>query len=366
MDPNNKTEMFSKESVNYYTQVDLYLGGAEHATGHLLYVRFWTKFLNDLGSIPFNEPAKKLINQGMIQGVSKFVYRLDGTNTFVSKGLIGDRKVAAIHADVSFVNGDVLDTEAFKNWRSEYANAKFELENGQYICGSEVEKMSKSKYNVVNPDALIERYGADALRLHEMFLGPIEMHKPWNTQGIDGVSRFLRKFWALYHTENEEFSVSEDAPSKEALKVLHKTIKAIQDDMDRYSFNTTVSHLMICVNDLTALKCNHRSILSDLVVLAACHAPHITEELWSQLGNNTSVSYASFPTFNPAVLVESSHSYPVSFNGKMRFKLELPIGMDAKAVEEKLLSLPEAQKWLEGKRPKKIIYVNTKIINVVL
>jgi leucyl-tRNA synthetase len=366
MDPNNKTEMFSKESVNYYTQVDLYLGGAEHATGHLLYVRFWTKFLNDLGSIPFNEPAKKLINQGMIQGVSKFVYRLDGTNTFVSKGLIGDRKVAAIHADVSFVNGDVLDTEAFKNWRSEYTNAKFELENGQYICGSEVEKMSKSKYNVVNPDALIERYGADALRLHEMFLGPIEMHKPWNTQGIDGVSRFLRKFWALYHTENEEFSVSEDAPSKEALKVLHKTIKAIQDDMDRYSFNTTVSHLMICVNDLTALKCNHRSILSDLVVLAACHAPHITEELWSQLGNNTSVSYASFPTFNPAVLVESSHSYPVSFNGKMRFKLELPIGMDAKAVEEKLLSLPEAQKWLEGKRPKKIIYVNTKIINVVL
>jgi len=226
--------------------------------------------------------------------------------------------------------------------------------------------MSKSKYNVVNPDELIERYGADALRLHEMFLGPIEMHKPWNTKGIDGVSRFLRKLWALYHNDTEEFSVSDEAPSKAALKVLHKTIKAIQDDMDRYSFNTTVSHLMICVNELSSLKCNHRAILSELVVLAACHAPHIAEELWSQLGNDTSVSYATFPKFNPEVLVESSHSYPVSFNGKMRFKLELPIGMDAKAVEEKLLCLPEAQKWLDGKAPKKIIYVNKKIINVVL
>lgn len=367
MDPNNESELFSQDSVNYWQQVDLYLGGAEHATGHLLYVRFWAKFLNDLGMIPFNEPAKKLINQGMIQGVSKFVYRLDGTNTFVSKGQVGDRKVSAIHTDVSFVKEDILDTEAFKNWRTEYANAEFITEeNGQYICGSEVEKMSKSKYNVVNPDELIERYGADALRLHEMFLGPIEMHKPWNTKGIDGVSRFLRKFWALYHNENEEFSVSNDPPNKEALKVLHKTIKAIQDDMERYSFNTTVSHLMICVNELTSLKCTNSIVLSDLVVLAACHAPHIAEELWYKLGNNTSVSYATFPAFNPEVLVESSHSYPVSFNGKMRFKLELPIGMEAKAVEEKLMSLPESQKWLDGKTPKKIIYVNKKIINVVL
>lgn len=367
MDPNNESELFSQDSVNYWQQVDLYLGGAEHATGHLLYVRFWAKFLNDLEIIPFNEPAKKLINQGMIQGISKFVYRIDGTNTFVSKGQIRDRKVSAIHTDISFVKEDILDTVAFKNWRTEYANAEFITEeNRQYICGSEVEKMSKSKYNVVNPDELIERYGADALRLHEMFLGPIEMHKPWNTKGIDGVSRFLRKFWALYHNENEAFSVSNDPPNKEALKVLHKTIKAIQDDMERYSFNTTVSHLMICVNELTSLKCNNRIVLSDLVVLAACHAPHITEELWNKLGNNTSVSYATFPAFNPEVLVESSHSYPVSFNGKMRFKLELPIGMEAKAVEEKLLSLPESQKWLDGKTPKKIIYVNKKIINVVL
>lgn len=366
MDPNNESDLFSQDSVTYWKQVDLYLGGAEHATGHLLYVRFWTKFLNDLGKIPFNEPAKKLINQGMIQGVSKMVYRLDGTNTFVSKGLIGDRKVTAIHADVSFVNGEVLDTDAFKAWRSEYASAEFELEEGQYICGSEVEKMSKSKYNVVNPDELIERYGADALRLHEMFLGPIEMHKPWNTKGIDGVSRFLRRFWSLYHDDADNFLVNEEAPSKEALKILHKTIKSVQDDMDRYSFNTIVSHLMIAVNDLTAMKCNNKEILSDLVVLAACHAPHITEELWAKLGHKNSVSFASFPVFKPEVLVESSHSYPVSFNGKMRFKIDLPLDKEAKEVEQIILEHADSQKWLDGKSPKKIIYVKKKIINVVL
>ncbi|MGB0390065.1 MAG: leucine--tRNA ligase [Salibacteraceae bacterium] len=366
MDPNNSSKLFDKNAVNYWGQVDLYLGGAEHATGHLLYVRFWTKFLNDLGIIPFDEPAKKLINQGMIQGVSKFVYRLEGTNTFVSKGLINNRKVSKIHADVSFVSGDLLDTEAFKNWRTEYNDAEFELENGEYICGSEVEKMSKSKYNVVNPDELIERYGADALRLHEMFLGPIEMHKPWNTKGIDGVSRFLRRFWALYHDEDDNFVVSEGTPDKESMKVIHKTIKSIQDDMERYSFNTIVSHLMICVNDLTSLKCNNREVLSILVRLAACHAPHISEELWSKLGNEKSVSNSSFPQFNPAVLVESSHSYPVSFNGKMRFKLELPLDTEAKEVEEIILQHANSQKWLDGKSPKKVIFVKKKIINVVL
>jgi leucyl-tRNA synthetase len=316
--------------------------------------------------IPFDEPAKKLINQGMIQGISKFVYRLEGSNTFVSKGLIGDQNVTPIHADVSFVNGDVLDTEAFKSWRPEYKDAEFVLEDGQYICGSAVEKMSKSKYNVVIPDELIERYGADALRLHEMFLGPIEMHKPWNTKGIDGVSKFLRRFWALYHDEENNLIVTDGEPTKEELKVLHKTIKVIQDDMDRFSFNTIVSHLMIAVNEFTSLKCANRTILSDLAVLAACHAPHITEELWNELGNKTSISIAKFPEYKPELLIESNHTYPVSFNGKMRFKLELSLDIDSKEVEKIILNHTDSQKWLDGKTPKKIIYVQKKIINVVL
>jgi len=385
-----------------------------------------------MGMIPFDEPAKKLINQGMIQGVSKFVYRMpwhvktplgagkvlpvadlppvlvshnliksfesvkpseiyENNKNIVSEKLEGlkDKYQAiqlkkypnhfgelqfsypttlnSIHADVSFVKGDVLDTAAFKNWRKEYNHAEFILEeDGTYICGSEVEKMSKSKYNVVNPDELIERYGADALRLHEMFLGPIEMHKPWNTKGIDGVSRFLRKFWALYHDEDNNLIVTDGEPSKEELKVLHKTIKVIQDDMDRYSFNTTVSHLMICVNELTALKCSNRDVLSELVVLASSHAPHISEELWNKLGNSESISYAKFPEFKPEVLVESNHSYPVSFNGKMRFKLDLPLDIKVGEVEKIVLEHELSQKWLEGKTPKKLIYVNKKIINVVL
>ena len=366
MDPNNSHALFSKKAVDYWGQIDLYLGGAEHATGHLLYFRFWAKFLNDIGKIPFDEPAKKLINQGMIQGVSKFVYRIDGTNTFVSKGLIADQKVTPIHADVSFVNGDILDTEAFKNWRKEYENAEFILEDGQYICGSEVEKMSKSKYNVVNPDELIERYGADALRLHEMFLGPIEMHKPWNTKGIDGVSRFLRRFWSLYHDEENNLIVTEGKPSKDELKVLHKTIKAVQDDMDRFSFNTIVSHLMIGVNEFISMKCSNKEILTDFAILAACHAPHITEEIWAKLGNKESISFAQFPIFKPEVLVESNHTYPVSFNGKMRFKIELPLGISPKEAEEIILSHEDSQKWLDGKTPKKVIYVPKKIINIVL
>lgn len=366
MDPSNENELFSKEAADYWGQVDLYLGGAEHATGHLLYVRFWTKFFYDLGLISFDEPAKKLINQGMIQGVSKFVYRLDGTNTFVSKGLIGDRKVSAIHVDVSMVQGDELNVEKFKDWRSEFKEATFELEDGKYICGSEVEKMSKSKYNVVNPDDLIERYGADALRLHEMFLGPIEMHKPWNTKGIDGVSRFLRRFWALYHSEDNDWIVEDVAASPEELKVLHKTIKAITEDMERYSFNTIVSHLMICVNELTSIKCKNKQVLSDLAILASAHAPHISEELWQKLGNSGSISYAKFPIFKPELLVESTHSYPVSFNGKMRFKLELPIGIQADEVKNLILNHELSQKWLDGKEPKKVIFVPKKIINLVM
>ena len=367
MDPQNNHALFSKKAANYWGQVDLYLGGAEHATGHLLYVRFWTKFLSDMGVIPFDEPAKKLINQGMIQGVSKFVYRIEGTSTFISKGLIKDEKVTEIHVDVSFVNGDVLDTEAFKDWRKEYKDAEFITEeDGTYLCGSAVEKMSKSKYNVVNPDELIERYGADALRLHEMFLGPIEMHKPWNTKGIDGVSKFLRKFWALYHDEEDNLTVVDTEPTKEELKVLHKTIKVIQDDMERFSFNTTVSHLMICVNELGSIKCKNKAILADLAVLAACHAPHIAEELWQKLGNSGSISYATFPIFNPEVLVESNHTYPVSFNGKMRFKLELPLEIDTEKVKEIIMTHEDSKKWLDGKTPKKIIYVKKKIINVVL
>jgi len=366
MDPQNDSELFSKEAVEYWNQVDLYLGGAEHATGHLLYVRFWAKFLNDLGTIPFNEPAKKLINQGMIQGVSAFVYRKEGTNTFISKGLTEGENVTPIHVNIDLVKDHVLDVKGFKQWREEYANAEFVLEDEKYICGSEVEKMSKSKYNVVNPDELIEQYGADALRLHEMFLGPIEMHKPWNTKGIDGVSRFLRKFWALYHDENDQLNVSDAEPTKEELKILHKTIKSIQDDMDRFSFNTIVSHLMICVNDLSSAKCNNRLILSDLAVLAACHAPHITEELWQKLGNSDSISFAKFPKFNPEVLVESDHNYPVSFNGKMRFKISLPLDIDSKEVENIILNHEDSQKWLSGQKPKKIIYVKKKIINIVL
>ncbi len=427
MDPTNTHALFSKAAVNYWGQVDLYLGGAEHATGHLLYVRFWTKFLHDMGLIPFDEPAKKLINQGMIQGVSKFVYRLTWTSgglfgsdvlkddegllptnglppVFLSHSLRSDNpnlelkksKIEKIrskynsiqkkkypglkgdlnllftdfgvptHVDVSFVDGDVLDTEAFKNWREEYKTAEFISENDQYICGSEVEKMSKSKYNVVNPDELIERYGADALRLHEMFLGPIEMHKPWNTKGIDGVSRFLRRFWALFHDEQDNWIVTNGKPSDAEVKVIQKTIQVIQDDMDRYSFNTIVSHLMICVNELTTLKCTNKDVLSDLVVLASCHAPHISEELWKKLGNKESISFTKFPVFKPELLLESSHSYPVSFNGKMRFKIDLPVDMKAIEVEKIILEHEQSQKWLEGKKPKKIIYVNKKIINVVL
>ncbi|HNY08135.1 MAG TPA: leucine--tRNA ligase, partial [Bacteroidales bacterium] len=366
MDPRNNKEYFSKEAVNYWQNVDLYIGGAEHATGHLIYARFWNKFLKDLGLSVAEEPFKKLVNQGMIQGRSSFVYRVNGTNQFVSFNLKKDYEVQPLHVDINIVDNDVLDIEAFKKWQPQFADAEFILENGKYICGWEVEKMSKSKHNVQNPDDLIEKYGADTLRMYEMFLGPVEQSKPWDTKGIEGVFRFIRKFWRLFHDADNNFCVSNEQPAAAELKVLHKTIQKIQDDIERLSFNTGVSTFMICVNELSDLKCNKRVILQDLVVLISPYAPHIAEELWQLLGNQPSVVYARFPEFNPALIVENSFNYPVSFNGKMRFSLSLPANMPVQEVEKAALSAPEAARWLEGKTPKKVIVVPKKIINIVI
>ena len=365
MDANNSEDMFSKEAINYWQDVDLYIGGSEHATGHLLYSRFWQKFMFDRGFVPNDEYAKKLINQGMITGTSAFVYRIEGENKFVSKGLKGDFKVQPIHADVSFVNGsDELDVEAFKNWREEYKDAEFVLEGGKYIVGREVEKMSKSKYNVVNPDAICEEYGADSLRLFEMFLGPLEQSKPWKTSGISGVYSFLKKLWKLYIV-NGEFSVSDEAPTAEELKTLHKTIKKVEYDIENFSFNTSVSNFMIAVNELTALKCNKRAILEPLAILLEPYAPHIAEELWSKLGHTTSVSIVDFPIFEPKYLVENSKEYPVSFNGKMRFKMELALDLSKDEIEAAVMAHEKTQAQLQGRTPKKVIIVPGKIINIV-
>lgn len=366
MDPHNNNAYFSKESVSYWQNVDLYIGGDEHATGHLIYARFWNKFLFDLGLAVSEEPFKKLINQGKIQGRSSLVYRLKGTNTFISKGLIDGYEVVPMHVDVGFIENDLLDTNAFKAWRPDLADADFVLEDGRYICGHAVEKMSKSLYNVVNPDSLIERYGADTFRLYEMFLGPLEQSKPWDTNGIEGVFRFIRKFWRLYHDDQNQFRVTTEEPNAEELRILHKTIKKIQEDIERLSFNTAVSTFMICINELTDLKCSKKAILSDLVILIAPYAPHIAEELWQKLGNKESITCARFPDFNPAYLVENTFEYPVSFNGKMRFKLTLPTTMTVAEIEQIALSAAESKKWLDGKLPKKVIIVPQKIINVVL
>lgn len=366
MDPRNDNAYFSKQAVEYWQNVDLYMGGSEHATGHLLYARFWNKFLFDLGYSVTEEPFKKLINQGMIQGRSNFVYRVVGTNQFVSYHLREKYDIQSLHVDVNIVENDVLDLEKFRAWRPDFAEAEFILEDGKYICGWEVEKMSKSMHNVVNPDDLIERYGADTLRLYEMFLGPLEQSKPWDTSGIEGVFRFIRKLWRLFHNEQNDFVVSDQTPSAAELKILHKTIKRIQDDIERFSFNTAVSNFMICVNELTDVRCNNKAILSDLVILISPYAPHIAEELWQLLGNNGSVSAARFPEFNPEFVKDSTFGYPVSFNGKMRFTLELPIEMSASGVEAAVLSAPEAQKWLAGLTPKKVIIVPRKIVNVVI
>ncbi len=366
MDPRNNDQYFSRESVEYWKCVDLYMGGAEHATGHLLYARFWNKFLFDLGMVIKEEPFAKLINQGMIQGRSNFVYRLTGTNKYISYNLIKERQVQAIHVDVNIVHNDVLDIAAFKEWQPQFADAEFELEDGKYICGWEVEKMSKSKYNVQNPDDLIERYGADTLRLYEMFLGPIEQAKPWDTNGIEGVFRFMRKLWRLFHDQNNNFNVNDNPLSPEELRILHKTIKKVSDDIERFSFNTVVSNFMICVNELADQKSNNRTILSDLVVLVSPYAPHIAEELWHMLGNKESVTKATYPEYKAEYTIENTFEYPVSFNGKMRFKLTMPKDADLKSIEAAVLTAQDAQKWLEGKAPKKVIIVPNKIINVVI
>jgi leucyl-tRNA synthetase len=366
MDPRNDREYFSRETNDYWQNVDLYIGGAEHATGHLVYSRFWNKFLFDIGLACKDEPYKKLINQGMIQGRSSIVYRIKGTNRFVSCNLRDGYETTDMHVDISMVNDDVLDTEAFKKWRPDLADAEFILENGRYICGSEVEKMSKSLHNVVNPDELIDRYGADTLRLYEMFLGPLEQSKPWDTKGIEGVFRFIRKFWRLYHDPENEFRVTDEEPVKEELKVLHKTIKRVKEDIERFSFNTAVSTFMICANELSELKCTKRAILEDLVILVSPYAPHLAEELWEKLGHKESVSGAAFPIFREEFVAEDTFTYPVSFNGKMRFQLELPLDISGTEVEALVLSSKESEKWLQGKPPKKIIFVPKKIINVVI
>lgn len=366
MDPTNDGEFCSRENSDYWNQVDLYIGGTEHATGHLLYSRFWCKVLFDLGYIGFDEPFKKLINQGMILGTSNFAYRVNGTNKFVSKGLKENYDTTPVHVDVNIVSNDVLDIEAFKNWRSDFANAEFVLEDGKYVCGEEVEKMSKSKFNVVNPDDIVLEHGADVLRLYEMFLGPLEQAKPWSTKGIDGVSRFVRKFWNLFHNAEGDLDVSEAAATKEELKVLHTLIKKVEEDVENFSFNTTVSAFMVCVNDLQKLKCNKVEILKNLPILISPYAPFIAEELWEKLGQEGSVTEASFPEFNGSYLVESAHKYPISFNGKMRFTLELPLDMDKAQIEKEVLANEQSQKWLEGKAPKKVIVVPKKIVNIVI
>lgn len=366
MDPWNDKAYFSKEANEYWQDVDLYVGGDEHGTGHLIYSRFWNMFLFDLGLVCREEPFKKLINQGKIQGRSSFVYRINGTNTFVSYNLKDQYDTSKLHVDIEMVENDVLDIDALRQWRAEYYNSQFILEDGKYICGWEIEKMSKSKHNVQNPDDLIAKYGADTLRMYEMFLGPVELSKPWDTKGIEGVFRFLKKYWRLFYDEKGDFSVSTEPPTPAELKILHKTILKIREDIERFSFNTGVSNFMICVNDLTDLKCNKRAILEPLNILISSFAPHIAEELWSCLGHAESISFTRFPEFNEEFIRENTFNYPVSFNGKLRFQLELPVGITQQEAEAAVIAAPESQKWLGGNPPKKVIFVKNKIINVVI
>lgn len=365
MDPHNDEALVSREADEYWRNVDLYVGGTEHATGHLIYSRFWNKFLYDYGYVCEPEPFKKLINQGMIQGRSNFVYRIKDTNTFVSLNLKKDYDVTPIHVDVNIVSNDVLDIDKFRAWRPEFHDAEFILENGKYVCGYAIEKMSKSMFNVVNPDDIVERYGADTLRLYEMFLGPIEQSKPWDTNGIDGVNRFLKKLWGLFY-KGDDCVITDEKPSAEALKSLHKLIKKVTFDIEHFSYNTSVSAFMICINELSAMKCTSREIYNDLVVVLAPFAPHIAEELWHKLGNDTTVCDAKWPEFNEAYLVEQSVKYVVSFNGKPRFNIEVATGTDKAEVERLALSNEAAAKWLDGKTPKKVIVVPNKIVNVVI
>jgi leucyl-tRNA synthetase len=351
----------------------LYIGGSEHATGHLLYSRFWNKFLKDLGLVPEEEFAKKLINQGMIQGRSNFVYRLKESEgqgkkpIFVSFGLKDKYEVTPLHVDVNIVSNEVLDIQAFKNWRVEFADAELILEDGKYICGVEVEKMSKRWYNVVNPDTLVDKVGADTLRLYEMFLGPLEQAKPWNTNGIDGSFRFIKKVWRLFYDDQDALKVKDETPNPAELKVLHTCIKKIEEDLERYSFNTVVSTLMICVNDLGTLKCSKKAILQELVILMSPYTPHIAEELWTILGNEAgTISYTNFPKFNPAYLVEANFEYPISINGKVRANLSFPTDALPADIEAVVRENEVVMKWLEGKEIKKVIVVPKRIVNVVM
>ncbi len=367
MDPHNDRALVSKEADAYWRNVDLYVGGTEHATGHLIYSRFWNKFLFDIGTSCEEEPFRKLINQGMIQGRSNFVYRIVGTNRFVSYGLKGDYDVTPIHVDVNIVSNDVLDLDAFRAWNPEYRDAEFVLEDGRYICGWAVEKMSKSMYNVVNPDTIVEKYGADTLRLYEMFLGPLEQSKPWDTNGIDGVFRFLKKLWATYYSGADgAWGVDDDEPTQEELKALHKLIKKVTHDVEHFSYNTSVSAFMICLNELTTLRCRKRAVLEPLLIVLAPFAPHIAEELWHALGHTTTICDAAWPSYNEQYLIETTVRYAVSFNGKTRFNLELPADLDRASIERAALDHPTAAKWIGDKTPKKIIIVPNKIINIVL
>lgn len=365
MDPHNNEALVSKAKDEYWRNVDLYIGGTEHATGHLIYSRFWNKFLFDINVSCEDEPFQKLINQGMIQGRSNFVYRINGTNKFVSFGLKDQHETTELHVDVNIVSNDILDLEAFKAWHPEFANAEFILEEDKYICGYGVEKMSKSLYNVVNPDNIVEKYGADTLRLYEMFLGPLEQSKPWDTNGIDGVHRFLRRFWNLFYN-GEEVSISDDTPTKDELKSLHKLIKKVTQDIENFSFNTSVSAFMICVNELTSLKCNKKAILEQLITVIAPFAPHIAEQLWNTLGYTTTVCDAQWPEHNEDYLKEDVINYTISFNGKARFTIEFAADAANNEIESTVLNHANSQKWLEGKTPKKVIIVPKKIVNVVL
>ena len=365
MDPHNPTALVSKEANEYWRNVDLYIGGTEHATGHLIYSRFWNKFLFDLGVVCEDEPFKKLVNQGMIQGRSNFVYRIKDTNTFVSLNLKGNYDTTPIHVDVNIVSNDRLDIEAFRNWNPEYKNAEFILEDGEYICGWAVEKMSKSMFNVVNPDDIVERYGADTLRLYEMFLGPLEQSKPWDTNGIDGVHRFIKKLWNLFY-DKETLAITDEEATPEELKALHKLINKVGSDIENFSFNTSVSAFMICVNELTSLKCRKRAILKELVILLAPFTPHLCEELWSLLGFEPSVCDAPWPVYNAEFTKESTINYAISFNGKMRFNMSFPADAAKEDIEKAVLEAEQSAKWIDGKTPKKIIVVPNKLVNIVI
>ena len=365
MDPHNDSALVGKEANDYWRNVDLYVGGTEHATGHLIYSRFWNKFLYDLGKVCENEPFRKLINQGMIQGRSNFVYRIKDTNKFVSYNLKKDYDVTPIHVDVNIVTNDVLDIEKFRGWRPEYAGAEFILEEGKYVCGYAVEKMSKSMFNVVNPDDIVERYGADTLRLYEMFLGPVEQSKPWATNGIDGVNRFIKKLWNLFY-KGDMLLVNDDEPSAESLKSIHKLIKKVTTDIEGFSYNTSVSAFMICVNELTSQKCHNRAVLSDLLVLLAPFAPHVAEELWHAIGNDTTVCDAAWPQWNEEYLKEANVNYAVSFNGKARFNVSVAADMPASEVEKMVLAHENSARWIEGKQIRKVIVVPGKIVNIVV